>query len=436
MLKALIGKAVELHDDRELKGLLWATAYGFFIMFSYYILRAVRDEISSADRGNLQILWTVVFLVMLVAVPLYSWVASRWSRGVFVPLANRFFIACLVGFWLSLVLLPEDARPWIDRVFYVWTSMFALFVVTVFWGLLADCFDNAQAKRMFSFIAVGSSVGAIVGSSVTASLAEAVPTFSLLLIACVPLEIGSWCARTLHRNFGTGNIRGEGESEKALGGGAWDGMKTVFSSPYLIGIASFIALMTFVSTMLYFQQASLIAEAFSDRGERTAFFAKIDLAVNILTIAFQVYLTARIIKWLGVGLTLAIVPIVMTVGFVTLGLYPTLAVLVVVQVIYRSGRYGLTKPAREILWTVLDREAKYKSKPFLDAAVYRGGDLVSGWIYTGLSAIGLSIGAIALVAAPVAGIWLMLGLRLGARQEQMAEDQEAQEQQWALNEGN
>ena len=420
MLKSLIGRLVEIRDDKELKGLLWATTYGFFIMFSYYILRAVRDEISSADRGNLQILWTAVFFVMLVAVPVYSWVASRYSRGVFVPLANRFFIACLIGFWLCLAFLPEAARPWIDRVFYIWTSVFALFVVTVFWGLLADCFDNSQARRMFSFIAVGSSVGGMVGSSVTAGLAEVLPTFSLLLIACIPLEVASWCALALHRHFATGNVEVQGESERAITGNAWTGMKTVFSSPYLLGIAGFIALMTFASTMLYFQQANLVAEVFTDRGERTAFFAKVDLAVNILTIFFQVYLTARMVKWLGVGITLAMVPAFTALGFLALGLYPTLAVLVVIQVAYRAGRYGFTKPAREILWTVLDRESKYKSKPFLDAAVYRGGDLVSGWLYTGMAAIGLSIGAIALVAAPVAGIWAFLGLGLGKRQEDLA----------------
>jgi AAA family ATP:ADP antiporter len=419
-MKFLLAKFVEIRSDDELKGLMWGTAYGFFIMFSYYILRAVRDEISSADRGNLQILWTAVFFVMLLAVPLYSWVASRWSRGVFVPLANRFFIACLVGFWLSLVFLPEASRPWIDRVFYVWTSVFALFVVTVFWGFMSDCFDNSQGKRLFAFIALGSSAGGMLGSTVTAVLAEALPTFSLLLIACVPLELASWCALVLHRRFATGNVRLEGEANRAISGNAWSGMKAVFASPYLLGIAAFITLMTFVSTMLYFQQANLVAEAFSDRGERTAFFARIDLAVNILTILFQVYLTARIVKWLGVGLTLAFVPLVMTLGFVALGLYPTLAVLVVVQVIYRAGRYGMTKPAREMLWTVLGREEKYKAKPFLDAAVYRGGDLVSGWIYTGLAAIGLSIGAIALVAAPVAGIWALLGFRLGRREERMA----------------
>ncbi|MEE8495599.1 MAG: MFS transporter, partial [Xanthomonadales bacterium] len=399
-MKAVLTRLVEINNDEELKGLAWATAYGFFIMFSYYILRAVRDEISSADRGNLQILWSVVFGVMLVVVPLYSWLASKWSRGVFVPLANRFFIVCLVAFWLCIVLLPDTVRPWIDRVFYVWTSVFALFVVTVFWGLLADCFDNAQAKRMFGFIAVGSSIGGIAGSSLTAGLAEIVPTFLLLLIACIPLEIASWCALRLHRQFGTGNIRTRGESARAITGNAWSGMKAVFASPYLMGIAAFIALMTFASTVLYFQQANLVAEAFTDRGVRTAFFAKLDLGVSILTIVFQVYLTARIIKWLGVGLTLALVPVAVALGFLALGMYPTLAVLVVVQVAYRAGRYGLTKPAREILWTVLSREAKYKSKPFLDAAVYRGGDLVSGWIYTGLVAVGCSIATIALMAAP------------------------------------
>ena len=420
MLKTVIRKFVDIRDDDELKGLLIATAYGFFIMFSYYILRAVRDEISSADRGNLQILWTAVFFVMMLAVPAYSWLASRFSRGVFVPLANRFFILCLFIFWACLVYLPPEARPWIDRVFYVWSSVFALFVVTVFWGFMSDCFDNSQGKRLFSFIAVGSSLGGMAGSAVTAELAEILPVFTLLLLACIPLEIASWCARSLHRRFNTGSVNIPGEAEKVIAGNAWSGMQAVFASRYLMGIAAFIALMTFISTMLYFQQASLVADAFADRGERRAFYAQVDLVVSGLTIVFQVYLTARIIKWLGVGLTLAIVPALMAFGFVLLGLYPTLAVLVVVQVIYRAGRYGLTKPAREILWTVLGREAKYKSKPFLDAAVYRGGDLLSGWIYTGLVALGMSIGAIALTAAPVAGLWTILALKLGSRQEDLA----------------
>jgi AAA family ATP:ADP antiporter len=419
-MRALVEKFVDVRGDTELRGLLWSIAYGFLIMSSYYILRAVRDEIGAADQRNLQLLWTAVFFVMLLAVPLYSWAASRWSRGVFVPLANRFFIACLIAFWLSLVLLPESARPWIDRVFYVWTSVFALFVVSVFWGFMADCFSNEQGKRLFATIAVGSSIGAMLGSTITAALATVVPVFALLLIACIPLEVASWCALVLHRRFATGDVKSEGGAEKAIGGNAWSGMKAVFASRYLMGIAAFIAIMTFISTVLYFQQSSLIYDAIADRGERRALLAKMDWAVNFLTIIFQVYLTARIVKWLGVGLTLALVPAVITSGVVVFGLYPTLAVLIVVQVAYRAGRYGLTKPAREMLWTVLGREEKYKAKPFLDAAVYRGGDLASAWIYRGLEVVGLSIAAISLVAAPVAGLWALLALRLGRLEKELA----------------
>ena len=425
MVRSLLAWAVDFRDEKEFRGMLQAAAYGFSIMFAYYILRAVRDEISAADRENLQLLWTAVFFVMLLAVPAYSWLASRFSRGVFVPLANRFFIACLIGFWASLVFLPEAARPWIDRVFYVWTSVFALFVVTVFWGLVADCFSNDQGKRLFGFIAIGASVGAIVGSGITAYLALQVPVFTLLLISCVPLEVASWFARSLHRNFGTGSVGTPPEDVHVpLPGDAWSGMKAVFASRYLLGIASFIALMTFASTILYFAQSDLVYEAMTDRGERTSFLARIDLVVNALTIFFELYLTARIIKWLGVAVTLALVPLAVAGGFVALGLWPTLWTLVVVQVLYRAGRYGLAKPAREVLFTVVSREEKYKSKAFIDTAVYRGGDLASGWIYAGLAAAGLAIGSIALLAAPAAVLWALIAIRIGRAGEDRARELE------------
>ncbi|NNK63524.1 MAG: MFS transporter [Gemmatimonadetes bacterium] len=429
MLTSLLGSLIEFENDDEPRGMVQATLYGFCIMFSYYILRAVRDEISAADRGNLQILWTAVFFVMILAVQAYSWVASRYSRGVFVPVANRFFIVCLIAFWASLVFMPEAARPWIDRVFYVWTSVFALFVVTVFWGLVADCFDNDQGKRLFGFIAIGASVGGILGSTATSFLAVRVEVFYLLLIACIPLEFASWFAGRLHRNFGTGQIRVEGEAERPLAGDSWSGMKAVFASPYLMAIAGFIALMTFASTILYFAQSFLLYDAITDRGVRTAFLARMDLVVNVLTILFEVYLTARIIRWFGVGVALAIIPVAVAVGFVAIGLWPTLWTLVVVQVIYRAGRYGLTKPAREVLFTVVSREEKYKSKAFIDAAVYRGGDLVSGWVYAGAAAVGLTIGSIALLAAPMAAIWAIMAIRLGRRGEVKAAEMDAAEVQ-------
>lgn len=416
----LLQRLVPVRDE-EVKALLWATLYGFLIFLAYYILRPVRDEISSADRGNLQLIWTAVFFVMLGAVAAYSWLTTRYARGRFVPITNRFFLLNLLGFYLALVFLPDAARPWIDRVFYIWASVFALFAVTVFWGFFADLFRNEQAKRLFPFIAFGASAGALVGSAAAAFLSESLPPFTLLLAACVPLELATWCVHVLNRdNVGRPD---SGERDKPLKGNALSGMKAVMRSPYLQGIMVFIALMTFASTVLYFVQADLIAEAFADdRPARTAFYAQIDLAVNAITIGLQLFVTARIIKWVGLTACLVFLPAVTALGFLGLGVFPLLGVLVVMQVLYRAGRYGLTKPAREVLFTVVSREEKYQTKSFLDAAIYRGGDLVSGWIYYGLAAVGLSVGAIAIVAAPVAAVWGLVALNLGRAHDAKSAD--------------
>lgn len=416
-------------EREELKAVLTATAYGFCILLSYYILRPVRDEISSADRGNLQYLWTAVFFVMLVAVPAYSAAVSRFSRGRLIPWANRFFALNILAFFAVLVTLDgPEARVWIDRVFYVWTSVFALFVVTVFWGFVADLYRNRQGRRVFGIIAMGSSLGGIAGSGVTALMAESIPVFYLLLVAVVPLELAAWLAWSLHRNSQQEGSSLRPEDPARVPGNALSGIRTVFRSPYLRGIALFMLIMTFASTVLYFQQAFLIGEAIQDRGQRTSLYAQIDLATNILTIGGQSLLAAHLIRKLGVGVTLALLPAVTAVGFVALGslgvaggeLGTMLAVLIGLQVVYRAGRYAIARPAREVLYTVVGREERYKSKAFLDAAVYRGGDLASGWIYAGLAALGLSVGAISLVAAPVLGVWAAVGVYLGRRQEELA----------------
>ncbi|MFT5517384.1 MAG: AAA family ATP:ADP antiporter [Rhodothermales bacterium] len=420
-------RLVPVRDD-EIKALIWATLYGFCIFTAYYILRPVRDEISSADRGNLQIIWTAVFFVMLAAVAAYSWLTTRVARGRFVPLVNRFFLLNLLGFYAALVLLPDSLRPWIDRFFYVWASVFALFAVTVYWGFFADLFKSEQAKRLYPFIAFGASAGAIVGSSISAFLAGYLPEFGLLLAACVPLEIASWCVVVLNRdNVGRGSAP-DARRDKPLTGNALSGMRAVARSGYLQGIMLFILLMTFASTVLYFLQADLIADAFADdRTARTAFYAKIDLVVNIVTTLLQLFVTARIIKWIGLAASLVFLPAVTALGFIGMGLFPTLTVLVVLQVLYRAGRYGLAKPAREVLFTIIGREEKYQTKAFLDAAVYRGGDLVSGWVYSGLAAVGLSLGAIALVAAPVAGVWAVVAFRLGRSHDELQANERSSE---------
>jgi hypothetical protein len=279
MLAALFARVVPVRPGETLPMLL-ATAYGFSILFAYYLLRPVRDEIGAADRGNLQLLWTAVFIVMLLAVPLYSAAVARLRRGVFIPLANRFFAANLILFYLALVLLPESARLWIDRVFYVWVSVFALFVVTVFWGLLVDLFDDDQGKRLFGFITVGSSLGGILGSASTALLAPHVPVFLLLLLAVLPLEVASQLARALDNRAEQTPATLKREPEARIGGNAWSGIGPVFRSSALRNIALWILLMTFASTILYFVQAHLVGEAITDRALRRAFLARVDLAVN------------------------------------------------------------------------------------------------------------------------------------------------------------
>lgn len=415
MLARLFARLVPVRPG-ETVPLLLATAYGFSILLAYYLLRPVRDEIGAADRGNLQLLWTAVFVVMLLAVPLYSSAVARLRRGVFIPLANRFFAANLILFYLALVLLPDAARAWIDRVFYVWVSVFALFVVTVFWGLVVDLFRDEQGKRLFGFITVGSSLGGIIGSASTAALAPHLPVFLLLLLAVLPLEAAAQFARALDHRAEQAPATLSREPAARIGGNAWSGIGPVFRSPALRNIALWILLMTFASTILYFVQAHLVGEAISDRALRRAFLARIDLAVNIVTIVTQALFTARILRRIGVGATLAVLPAVAALGFLALGSAPlsvALSALLIVRVLYDSSRHALAKPAREVLFTRLSREQRYKSKAFIDAAVYRGGDLLSGWIYAGFAGLGMTAGAIALAAAPVAVLWGLLGWQLG-----------------------
>jgi AAA family ATP:ADP antiporter len=405
--------------EREEWGpVLLATAYGFCILFSYYILRPVRDEISAEDRGNLQILWTAVFFVMMLAVPAYSWFVSRFSRGVFIPWANRFFASNLFLFFLALEFLPLEARPWIDRVFYVWTSVFALFVVTVYWGFIVDLFKNEQGRRVFGFIAMGSSAGSILGGLIVISLSSVVPVFVLLLIAMVPLEVAAWFAWLLHRRAREGQDTLRVEGNQRVPGNAWSGIGLFLRSPYLRKIGLFIFLMTFASTVLYFHQGTLVRDIIPVREERYAFLGWLDVLTNSLTIFFQAFVATRIIKWFRLGVALAIVPGLALLGYLGLGAIPTLAVISVFMVLYRAGRYSIARPAREVLFTVVDREERYKSKAFIDAAVYRGGDLVNGWAVTGLELIGLGVAGIAFAAVPVMGLWVGVALLLGRAQEE------------------
>jgi len=420
-------------EPHELRALLWSFAYFFSLLCGYYIVRPMRDAMGiAAGVEQLQWLFTGTFLAMLGAVPLFGWVTSRFPRQRFLPYVYYFFIANLLIF--HALLGSEGSHVLAARAFFIWTSVYNLFVVSVFWSFMSDLYTSPQAKRLFGFIAAGGTTGALVGPALAAALARPLGTASLLLVSAGFMGIAVLCVHRLiawkaeQRSAASAEERGA--EARPLGGGVLAAIPLVLRSPYLLGIALFMLLFTTSSTVLYFQQAQIVRDAFASSAERTAVFAAMDFAVNALTITIQVLLTGRLVRALGIASTLALVPVLLGLGFLALGLAPVLPVIVAVQILRRAGDYAITRPSREMLYVVVAREEKYKAKNLVDTVVYRGGDAVSAWAYAGLRAMGLGLGAIAFVAVPVAGLWAWLAYRLGRRQEALASRATEGEAQW------
>lgn len=412
-------RAVQVRRS-EFAGLVGGFAYFFFLLCSYYMLRPVRDEMGV--RGgveNMQWLFTATFVAMLVAVPIFAALASRFRRTRLIPAVYGLFIACIAGFWLWLE--SGLAPAWAARSFFVWLSVFNLFVVSVFWSFMADVFDDRQAARLFGAIAAGGSAGAILGPGLTGVLAQRMDPAALLpLAACVlaltlPCMIG--LARWSHRRKPPAQA---GREDQPLGGTLLEGVRAVLQSRYLLGICAFIWLYTTLATFLYFTQANIVADAFADSGDRTSVFAAIDFLTNTLTVGIQLFVTARIVQHFGMARALALVPLIVAVGFLVLAAAPVLWTIMTVQVVRRAGNYAVARPGREMLFTVVPRMQKYKAKNFIDTVVYRGGDAIAGWVWAGLSTLGLGITGISLVAVPLAAVWAAIGYRLGIWQHDRA----------------
>lgn len=429
--------------------LLLACLFNFVILGSYYVIRPIRDDIGAA--GGLEALpwmYTGTLVAMLLANTLFSAIVARMSRRRFLPIAYRFFSLNLVLFYILMRTLTPAQNVWVGRAFFVWVSVFNLFVVSLFWAFMSDVFSSEQAKRLFAFIAVGGSLGAIAGPIVTASLVQKLGAANLILVTAALLEIAPWCvkffpaleaaesanphARVPDRAHNRNDKETEQESEagaskeepgaeQPIGGGIITGISHVVRSPYLLGICAFMLFHSITGTLVYFQQADITGHQFHDRAARTAFFAQLDLAVNTLTILGQLFVTGRLLKWLGVGITLAFLPVLSTLGFLGMGFVPVLGLLAVFQVLRRAGNFAVTRPAREVLFTVLRREDKYKAKSFIDTFVYRAGDQIGAWSYPLLTWLGLGLTGISFVAAPLAAIWCGLSIWLGKRQAVMAE---------------
>ncbi len=408
---------------------LWASAYYFMVLCAYYVIRPIRDDMGAASGAeNLAWLFTGTMIGMLLVHPFYTALVSRLRRRSFITWTYRFFILNLVAFYVVFRMVDPSQAIWVGRVFFIWTSIFNLFVVSVFWSLITDVFKPGQGKRLFGVVAVGGTIGAMFGSTITTALVGIVGPLNLMLVSGLILELAVQASQYLDRAEATsfaqlpasertdaaGAEKGSGASREVIGGGVMEGIRHVLSSPYLLGIASLILFYTISSTFLYFQQIDVVARVFKDDPVgRTRVFGAMDLTVNALTLIAQLFVTGRFMKWLGVGAALAFLPIVTLVGFAVMGFAPVLAVLLVFQVARRAGNFAIQRPAREALFTVLPRTDKYKAKNFADTFVYRLGDQVGAWSYTAMGALGLGLSGLAFSMVPLAAAWLGLTVWLG-----------------------
>ena len=400
----------------ERRAALWSFAYFFALLAAYYVLRPLRDQMAIAGGvQRLPWLFTATFATLLVAQPVYGALVARLPRQRFIAIVYHFFALNLAAFWLLLTL--DVAAVAVARVFFVWVSVFSLFAVAVFWSFMADLFDSEQGKRLFGFIGAGVTMGALLGPAITIVLAEPLGPRNLLLVALGLLELAVFCVHRLERTATSGAARCDAE-DIVVGGGAFAAIPEIVRSPYLLGLAAWSCLLSFGATVLYFAQANVVAAEVHGAAAQTRIFASVDLAVGILTLATQLFATGRFIERFGVGVASAVLPGVFVVGFAALaiaasGSAPTLAVVLVFQVAQRWLNFAIANPARQVFFTVVGREEKYKAKSFIDVVVYRGSDALWGWLYESVHAFGLKLGAIALAAIPVAAAWLALSTALG-----------------------
>jgi AAA family ATP:ADP antiporter len=415
LARATLNRLVRV-ERGEGVALAWAFVYFFCLLCGYYVLRPLRDEMGvQSGVENLPALFTITFLAMLATVPLFGWAAAKLSRRRLLPWVYLFFIADLGVFYI--LYRSGAAGAVVARVFFVWVSVFNLFVVSVFWSFMTDLFSPEQASRLFGVISAGGTCGAIVGPALTASLAASLGTANLLLVSCGFLLSALLCIQALLRWARAQDaLRAHASRQEVMiGGTTWSGLVEITRSPYLLGVVAYVLLYTVLLGLAYFDTVKLIAQSYTSSAERTVLFARVDLAVNVLTLLGQVFVVAKLVQRLGVGVALVLLPALALGGFATIGLAPVLLVLIVFQILRRATDYAIARPAREMLFTVLDRDAKYKSKNFVDTVVFRGGDAASGWTYAALSKLGLSLSGIAFAAIPGVVAWLAVGWFLGRR---------------------
>ena len=385
-----------------------AFSYFFCLLCGYFMLRPLRGTVAANNSEILHWLYTATFLTMLAIVPVFGYIVSKFRRGVFVPAIYAFFIAHLLLFAAGF---DDAATPvWMQRAFYVWLSVFNLFVVSVFWSFMADIFRPGQAQRLFGFIMAGGSTGAIIAPSFTKAVVGSYGGSGVMVLAAVFLAAATVLAVVMGRYT---RKQHHDEPTEVIGGSIWEGAVRVFRSEYLLYACLLMLLHNLTSTFLFNGLAILVDQNISGFEERTRFFSHVDQLVQVLAFLFQFFITSRLVTYLGMSRTLVLVPAVLAGGFVVLGSSIGLVLFAAVQVAQRSLNYGVIGPAKEMLFTVVDRETKYKSKNFIDTAVYRGSDVTASWIFKGLLSSGFSIAQIAWIYVPILGLWGFGAWRLG-----------------------
>ena len=422
------GRLRRLVDLRPGEGGAALSGFGYFfsLLAGYYLLRPIREEMGI--RGGVETLhwsFTATFAVMMAAIPAYSALVARVPRTRAVPIVYRFFLLNLLLFFALFRL--EVAPAWVARAFFVWLSVYNLFVVSVFWSLMADVFTSEQARRLFGFVAAGGTAGAIAGPALVLGLARPLGIPGLVLLSAAFLEVAARSARYLaagapaREGPGPADAREAGEGAAPVGGTVLSGIGAVFRSPYLAAIATHVLLFTLASTFLYLTQARIVADALGDSTRRTQLFAGVDLAVSVAQLATQTFATGRILSGLGLGAGLSVVPILSGAGFALLAAAPSLWAVGAFQTIRRAAHFAIERPAREVLFTVVSREERYKSKAFIDTVVYRGGDALGAWGQAGLAGAGLGVAALSAAALPLAAASLGLALWLARRERRLEE---------------
>ncbi len=425
---SLLRRVVDVRPN-EVRAMVAAFAFFFFLLGSYFVLRPMRDAVAAASGvTKLPWLFAGTLAVTLLCNPLFAWLVVRFPVWRVIPIAYHFFTASFLAFHMVLRFAAggegSAVDVWMGRAFFVWLTVFALFNTSMFWCLMADAFRSDQAKRLFGFIGVGGTLGSIIGSAVTVGLAPRIGAVNLLLVASGLLELAVLVITRFPLETAGGDDRVNPRDE-VIGGTVWSGFAHVAQSPYLLGICGFLLLYVFGSTVLYFAQSDLVGQLYADRTARTAILARLELVTQVLTVLTQVFFTGRIIRWLGLAAALAILPTLSVIGFGVLGTMTAFQVLATFTVLRRATNFSIMNPAMEVLFTVVPREDKYKAKSVIETFVYRGGDQLAAWAYAGLAALGLGFAGISWVAVPVSAAWVMLGVWLGRQHERRAHQSSA-----------